>query len=265
MTFQHIRYETADGIARLTLCDPERMNAYTSAMCWEMSDAIADFGRDDDQKVLILTGEGDAFCSGGNLSSSFEIEEADRRVLGHGMVMREGMHEVMLSLRRLDKPTISMIPGPAVAGGLALALCTDFRIASDRAKLGDPSGRSGLLPDEGGAWLFPRAMGLEPALRMSLLNEVYDAATAKELGLVGEVVPHDELEQRVSEMARTLSTRAPLQVRMVKRLMYQGLDSSFDQGLREAELAVLVVNDSEDVQEGIAAFLEKRDPVYKGR
>jgi enoyl-CoA hydratase/carnithine racemase len=172
---------------------------------------------------------------------------------------------VIQTLHRLDKPVIAMINGPAVAGGLALALSCDFRIAADTAKLGDTSGKFGLLPDEGGAWLFPRAMGLDRALKMTMLAEVYDAKTAQDLGLVTEVAPAAELEARTMAFARKLAARAPLAVRLAKAMMMRGLTQTLDQSLGDAALSVMVSNPSQDVREGVKAFFEKRDAKFEGR
>jgi enoyl-CoA hydratase/carnithine racemase len=185
--------------------------------------------------------------------------------LSHAREMRDGMHRVVLALHRLDKPVIAMINGPAVAGGLALALCCDFRIAAETAKLGDTSGKFGLLPDEGGAWLFPRAMGLDRALKMTMLSEVYDAKTALSLGLVTEVVGADELEARTMALARDLATRAPLAVRLAKAMMMRAQTMTLDQSLGDAALSVMVSNPSADVREGVKAFFEKRPPAFEGR
>lgn len=266
MSFQHILYAAGEaGVARVTLNDPAHKNAYTVAMCVELLEAIHTFARADSLKVLVLTGAGDAFCAGGNLRNPADFAQAQARVLGHSAQMRESMHAVNLALHRLDKPTIAMINGAAVAGGLALALMCDFRIASSSARLGDPSGRAGLLPDEGGAWLFPRVMGLEAALRMSLLGEIYDATTAHRLNLVGEVVAPDRLEARVAELAASLAQKAPLVVRSVKKLMRRSLTQTFEQSLGDAELVLDAVNSSADAREGVAAFLEKRAPRFSGR
>ena len=171
----------AAGVARITLNRPGAMNAYSFGMTQELQDAIAAFRDDDALKVLILTGAGDrAFCTGGDISGSEPAHSAAVAAapMGHGREMREGMQAVVLALRRLDKPSIAMVRGYAVAGGLALACACDFRLAAASAKLGDTSNKVGLLPDEGGAWLFPRLMGLDRALKMTLLSEIYDAATA---------------------------------------------------------------------------------------
>ncbi|MBN9112296.1 MAG: enoyl-CoA hydratase/isomerase family protein [Pseudonocardia sp.] len=265
MTYRAIRYESADHVGWLTLNRPEALNAYTTVMCDEIVDVLTRYQADDDIRVLVITGEGRAFCAGGDVRNTDEVDEAERRQLGHAMVMREGMHRVGRLLHGLDKPTIAMVNGVAVAGGLTLALLCDLRVAGASARLGDTSGRVGLLPDEGGAWLFPRAMGMEAALRMTLLGEIYDAERARELGLVGEVVPDEKLREHTAELAAVLAAKAPLAVRVAKKLMLRAAGTSFDHALGDAEFAVDVVNNSADVAEGVAAFVEKRPPRFEGR
>jgi 2-(1,2-epoxy-1,2-dihydrophenyl)acetyl-CoA isomerase len=228
--------------------------------------ALGAYADEDDLRCLVITGAGRGFCSGGDVSG----EEHDRpdyhnRQMGFGQEMRIGMHRVIASLHRIDKPVIAMVNGPAVAGGLTLALACDFRIAADTAKLGDTSGKFALLPDEGGAWFFPRAMGLDRALKMTLLHEVYPAAEALKLGLVTEVVPAGELKSRTFDLARAIAKKAPLAVRLAKSMMRHGLDFSLDHSLNDAAFAVMIANPSEDVREGVKAFFAKREPDFKGR
>src|ERR1700693_4353350 len=135
--------------------------------------------------------------------------------------MRENMDQLVTFLQRFDKPVIAAVNGPAVAGGLTLALACDFRIAAESAKLGDTSLKFGLIPDEGGAYLFPRFMGLERALKMSLFSEVYPARQAKELGLVTEVVPDAELMETSRAWAERVAGGPPLAIRITKRMMYK--------------------------------------------
>ena len=130
---------------------------------------------------------------------------------------------------------------------------------------GDTSGRFALLPDEGGAWFFPRFMGLDKALKMTLLSEVYSAAEAERLGLVTETVPHDKLDARVMELARAFAAKAPLAVRLAKSMMLRGLDLTLDRSLGDAALSVMVANPTEDVREGVRAFFQKREPLFKGK
>ena len=197
MDFKTIIYGSRDGIAKITINRPERMNGYNETMVKDMCAAIDLARQDNDVRVLIITGSGRAFCAGGDISGAPESRSRFHgHPMGHMLEMREGFHQLVISLHRFDKPVIAAINGAAVAGGLTLALSCDFRIASDQARLGDTALKFALLCDEGGAYLFPRFMGLDRALKMTLLAEVYDAKTALELGLVTEVVPHAELEAR---------------------------------------------------------------------
>jgi enoyl-CoA hydratase/carnithine racemase len=245
------------------------MNAYTNPLCDEVVNALHEYMEDDGLRCLIITGAGRGFCSGGDVAGAPAEGEKKgpsyrNKQMGHGQEMRVGMHRVVTALHRMDKPVVAMVNGPAVAGGLTLALACDFRIAADTAKLGDTSGKFGLLPDEGGAWFFPRAMGLDRALKMSLLAEVYPAVEALKLGLVTEVVPAAELTARTMEFARAIASQAPLAVRLTKNMMRKGMDSSLENSLDDAALSVMISNPSQDVREGVAAFFAKRKPDFKG-
>jgi 2-(1,2-epoxy-1,2-dihydrophenyl)acetyl-CoA isomerase len=266
MEFRTILYETRDHIAKITMNRPERMNGYSEPMVKEMLAAIDDARQNDDLRVLIITGTGRAFCAGGDISGQSDTASRFRgHPMGHLLEMREGFHQLVLSLHRFDKPVVGAINGAAVAGGLTLALCCDIRIASDQARLGDTALKFALLCDEGGAYLFPRFMGLDRALKMTLLSEVYDAKTALELGLVTEVVPHAELGTRVDELARRLAEGPPLAIRAAKRMMYKQREMTLENALEDAALSVMITNPSQDVQEGLRAFREKRKPRFAGR
>jgi enoyl-CoA hydratase/carnithine racemase len=258
--------QPAPFVTRVTLAREKQLNAYSMRMCRELLSALERFDRDDTARVLVLTGAGRGFCAGGDVSGADgEHDEYMRLQLSHAREMRDGMQRVVLTLTRLDKPTIAMVNGAAVAGGLALALACDLRIAGASAKLGDTSGKFGLLPDEGGAWLFPRAMGLDRALKMTLLHEVYDADTALRLGLVTETVPDATLESHTLALARALAARAPLAVRLAKSMMRRSLDLTLEQSQGDAALSVMISNPSHDVREGVKAFFEKREPKFEGR
>jgi enoyl-CoA hydratase/carnithine racemase len=265
--YQDIRVDSpAPAVLRITLAREKQLNAYSMRMCRELLAALQAFDRDDGARVLVLTGAGRAFCAGGDVSGAdAEHDEYMRLQLSHAREMRDGMQRVILALTRLDKPTVAMINGAAVAGGLALALACDLRIAAASAKLGDTSGKFGLLPDEGGAWLFPRAMGLDRALKMTLLAEVYAAETAQQLGLVTETVADSELQARTLALAVALAARAPLAVRLAKSMMRRSLDLTLEQSQGDAALSVMISNPTHDVREGVRAFREKREPKFEGR
>jgi enoyl-CoA hydratase/carnithine racemase len=266
MEFREIIYAKENRVATITLNRPAKLNAYSEVMVHEIIAAISDARDDDEVRALIITGTGRGFCSGGDISRDFQYPS---RYRGHRMEamleMRENMHQLVTLLRRFDKPTIAAINGAAVAGGLTLALCCDFRIAAESARLGDTSLKFALIPDEGGAYLFPKYMGLQNALKMSLFSEVYPAAKALQLGLVTEVIPDDELMPTARQWAESLADGPPIAIRITKRMMYKQETMSLENALEDAALAVMVTNYSEDVKEGTAAFHEKRKPNFKGR
>ena len=261
----HAIFETiGDGIARIRINRPERLGAYTPRMCTEILEAIRQVRLDDSLRVLILTGAGRGFCTGGDVSPDAGFGEDLTKQIGRARELREDSHAVVTALHKLDKPVLCAVNGVAVNGGLAFALVCDLRIVAESARLGDTSGRAGLLPDEGGAWLFPRVMGYDKAYRMVALSEIYDSATALALGLATEVVADDDLESRTLEIAGRLAAAAPLALRAVKTMMRRGLESTLDSSLGDAQQAVLWVGPSDDAQEGKAAFLQRRPPKFTG-
>ncbi|MBX9601027.1 MAG: enoyl-CoA hydratase/isomerase family protein [Bryobacteraceae bacterium] len=266
MSYRQILYEKAERMATITLNRPEKMNAYSEQMVHEILHALADARDDEETRAVILTGAGRGFCSGGDISVDFDYPA---RYRGHALEsyleMRENMHALVRLLHRFDKPTIAAVNGAAVAGGLTLALSCDFRIASDTAKLGDTSLKFALIPDEGGAFLFPRFLGFDRALKMSLFSEVYPALQAKELGLVTEVVPGAELMNAAREWATRLADGPPVAMRVAKRMMYKQLSMHLDEALEDAGMATLAVNYLPDVREGTAAFHAKRKPRFTGK
>jgi 2-(1,2-epoxy-1,2-dihydrophenyl)acetyl-CoA isomerase len=261
-----ILYEKDAHIATITLNRPAKRNAYSETMVHEILGALADARDDDEIRVVIFTGAGKGFCAGGDISRDFQYQA---RYRGHRLEsmleMRENMHVLIRFLDRFDKPVIAAVNGAAVAGGLTLALACDFRIAAESAKLGDTSLKFGLIPDEGGAYFFPRFMGLDRALKMSLLSEVYTAREALALGLVTEVVADEDLMARARELAARLAEGPPIAIRITKRMMYKQRAMQLDNALEDAAMATLVANYTEDVKEGTAAFHEKRKPQFKGR
>jgi enoyl-CoA hydratase/carnithine racemase len=265
-TFEQIIYEKTGHVATVTFNRAAKMNAYSEVMVHETLEALADARDDDAIRAVILTGTGRGFCAGGDISRDFQYPA---RYRGHKLEslleMRENMHALIRFLYRFDKPVIAAINGAAVAGGLTLALACDFRIAGESARLGDTSLKFALIPDEGGAYFFPRALPMDRALKMSLLSEVYPAKQALELGLVTEVVPDAELMRVAREWAEKLAAAAPIAVRITKRMMYKQRTMDLDNALEDAALSTLVTNYTEDVKEGTAAFHEKRKPNFKGK
>lgn len=263
---EHAVFEVvAESVAQIRINRPKRLGAYTPRMCAEILDGIRRVRLDDDLRVLILTGTGRGFCTGGDVSPDAGFADDLTKQMGRARELREDSHAVVTALHKLDKPVVCAVNGVAVNGGLAFALACDLRLVAASARLGDTSGRVGLLPDEGGAWLFPRVMGYDKAFRMVALSEVYDANTALALGLVTEVVDDSDLERRTMELASQLADAAPLALRAVKTMMRRGLEGTLESSLGDAQQAVLWVGPSDDAAEGKAAFLEKRPPKFTGR
>ncbi len=263
---EHILYDKEDAVAIITLNRPDKRNAYSEVMVHEILAVLAEIRDDDQLRAVIITGAGKGFCAGGDISKDFQYPA---RYRGHRMEsaleMRENMHELVRFLHRFDKPVIAAVNGAAVAGGLTLALACDFRIAAESAKLGDTSLKFALLPDEGGAFLFPRFLGIDNALKMSLFSEIYSAAEAKALGLVTEVVPDADLMKVARDWAQRLADGPPIAIRIAKRMMYKQLSMTLDNALEDAAMATLVANYTDDVKEGTLAFHQKRKPRFTGK
>lgn len=261
----HTEFSTPeDGVAVVTIDRPDRLGAYTPQTCAELLEAIRRVRLDDGVRVLVLTGKGRGFCTGGDLSPDAGFADALAHQIGRARELREDAHAVITALNQLDKPVICAVNGIAVNGGLAFALACDLRIVAASARMGDTSARAGLLPDEGGAWLFPRVMGYDNAFRMVALSEIYDAGEALRLGLATEVVDDELLWPRTMQLARQFAAAAPLAVRAVKFMMRRALENTLQTSLGDAQQAVLWVGPSADAEEGKAAFLERRPPRFTG-
>ena len=264
--YTQILYAKENGVATVTMNRPAKRNAYSERMVHEILAALADARDDNEVRAVILTGAGKGFCAGGDISLDFDYPA---RYRGHALEsyleMRENMHQLIRFLYRFDKPVIAAVNGAAVAGGLTLALACDFRIAAESARLGDTSLKFALIPDEGGAYLFPRFLRMDQALKMSLFSEVYPARKALELGLVTEVVPDEQLMATARDWAERLAAGPPVAIRVTKRMMYKQRQMDLDNALEDAGMATLAVNYLDDVKEGTAAFHGKRPPKFTGK
>lgn len=266
VSYRQILFSKDARVATITLNRPAKLNAYSEPMVHEILAALADARDDEEIRAVIITATGRGFCSGGDIGTDFQYPARYRgHKLESQLEMRENMHALIRFLYRFDKPVIAAINGAAVAGGLTLALACDFRIAAESARLGDTSLKFGLIPDEGGAFFFPRFLPMDRALKMSLLSEIYPAKQALELGLVTEVVPDAELMNAANALASRLADGPPIAIRITKRMMYKQRTMELDNALEDAAMATLVANYTEDVKEGTAAFHEKRKPNFKGR
>jgi enoyl-CoA hydratase/carnithine racemase len=260
--------ETVGHVRVLRLDRPERKNALTPALGWSIVRALAGAHADDDVRVVALTGNGDAFCSGLDLGGGDETRpETGLSDQEHVLDEKGWVGRFLLALRfDTDKPVVAGVNGAAVGAGLSLAMAADIRIAADRARLHPGYLRAGTSPDGGLTWSLPGLVGHETAMRFLLESRFVDADEALRLGLVSEVVPSDELETRLLDFCGAVAARAPLAVRRTKRLVARApLVTDVEARVTEEIRNAVAGLDSEDGQEAVRAIMEKRDPDFRGR
>jgi len=260
--FDDISYETADGIAKLTIRRPEVRNAFRPQTIFELSRAF-EMGRDDPEVgVIILTGEGpDAFCSGGD-----QRIRGDDGYLGDDEVSRRGIGrlnvlDLQIQIRRLPKPVVAMVAGCAIGGGHVLHLVCDLTIAADNARFGQTGPRVGSFDGGYGAGLLARTIGLKRAKEIWFLCRQYDAAQALEWGLVNAVVPLEQLEAETLKWCREMLVLSPIALRMLKA-SFNAADDGLAGIQQLAGDATMLFYMSEEGQEGRNAYVEKRRPDY---
>jgi enoyl-CoA hydratase len=247
------------GVAVVTIDRPEKRNALSAAVRAELIAALDALRDDDSVRVLVLTGAGErAFVAGADIAEFAERTPLEQRAAMTG-------RRVFDEIAAFPKPVLAMINGYALGGGCELALACDVRVAADTAKLGQPEINLGIIPGGGGTQRLPRLVGTGQAMRLILSGEIIDAAEALRIGLVDLVCPAPELRERTLEMARAMAAKSPVALRMAKAAVRAAAEMPLAAGLAyETELFVTCFA-SEDKREGVAAFLEKRAPEFRGR
>jgi naphthoate synthase len=252
-----IRYETAEGIAKITICRPEVRNAFRPRTLFELSDAFEAARNDPEVGVVILTGEGtEAFCSGGD-----QHIRGDDGYVGEDGVGRLNVLDLQIQIRRLPKPVIAMVAGYAIGGGHVLHLVCDLTIAADNARFGQTGPKVGSFDGGYGMGMLARTVGRKKAAEIWFLCDQYDAQQALQMGLVNAVVPLDRLEEVTVDWCRRILSRSPLALRLLKA----GLNADTDglAGIQQlAGDATLLYYMTEEAQEGRDAFRERRTPDF---
>lgn len=257
-----IEYTKADGIGTILLNRPERKNAFTFAMIDEWARILEHARVDDDVRVLVLTGAGDAFCSGVDLGGYTEGQRPTPLERKQGLTDR--IHRVPLALEDLDKPIIAAVNGVAVGAGMDMALMCDMRVVARSARLSEGYIRVGLVPGDGGCYYLPRLVGTAKALELLLTGDFVDGEEAARLGIANHVVDDAELPSFVTALARRIADAPPVAVRMIKRAVYQSAKSDLRTALDLISSHMAVVTSTSDSAEAYAAFREKREGHYVG-
>ncbi len=256
--YKTIILEQENGVAKLTLNRPNKLNALNKEMYLEIGKAIDELESSPNFRVLVITGAGRAFCAGGDISelseATLSIEAAQKRLhLSHPLVGR---------IRRIKQPIVVAVNGDAIGGGCSIALNGDLRIASENARFGITFIRVGLAPDMGGTYHLPRLVGISKACELAFLGDIIDAHEAERIGLVNRVVASEDLDNVVHKMATRLAQSPPLTLRLIKNTLYKSLNMDFDSELEnEINIQSLCMN-SDGGREGLRAFLEKRKPSF---
>jgi len=246
-------------VVTLTLNRPDTMNAITGEMWGGLEDVFAEVARNFDDRVLVVTGAGRAFCAGADL-----IEQGMPRTSGRRLDHMRGVGRSAAALRGIGKPTVAKVNGVAAGAGLSLALGCDLVIASDAARFSAIFVQRGLSIDYGGSWLLPRLVGIHKAKELALLADMIPAADAERVGIVNRVVPAAELDGEVDALVARLLTMAPVALSQTKHLLDQAMSTTFEDAV-EAEAMAQVVNlGTPDAKEAVRAFMEKRAPEFTG-
>ena len=254
--------ERKDGVVTVTMNRPERKNAANGKMLTELRTTFEEVEDNPDDRVMVLTGAGGAFCSGADLSDPSGPATDPTR---SGLARMRRLGDVALALHHISKPAIAKVDGFAVGAGLSLALGCALVVCSDRAKLSMIFSRRGLSLDNGGSYLLPRLVGMARAKEIALFGGMYSAEEALAIGLINRVMPADELDGFVDNWAATLAAGPPLALSMTKTLLRDSLASSMDEALENEARCQSVNFASQDTNEALAAFTEKREPTYIGR
>jgi len=273
MGYETLIYEKRDGIAKITLNRPDRMNALNAQMIIELAETIRYAATDDEVRVLVITGAGRGFCAGGDFrytevrSLGVAAKEAQQRgtVLEEGRLLHPVNEHVILALQRMEKPTIAMVNGAAVGGGFDLALVCDIRIGSGNARFMVAFTRIGIAPGSGGAWLLPRVVGLPKACELIFTGNFVEAEEAYRIGLLNRLVPAEILEKETMALARRIARGPPIALRLDKMMIYKGLGTNLETALAFASACENITLHSQDHLEGITAFAQKRQPVFRGK
>ena len=261
MPYETINFDLIEGVATLTLNRPETLNAFNEKMITETLDGIKRADKEPSLRCLVITGSGRAFSAGQDLKD-VQAREETFSIAEH---LRRGYNRIVTNLVRLEKPVVAAINGVAAGAGCGIALAADIRIASHKASFILSFSRVGLIPDSGLTWSLTRILGYARAFEMAVTAERIPAEKALEWGIVNDVVPSDQLMEVVSAWSNKLASGPTLAFGLTKRAMNHSMNVTLAESLEyEASIQEIAAR-SQDFKEGVDAFVEKREPRYRGR
>ena len=245
----------------ITLNRPEKKNAFNQEMIDAWAKALEEAKTNENVNVVVITGAGDAFCSGGEIGN---LAEGTSTLLDFKNVLWKHIHRIPMILKEMDKPVIAAINGVAVGAGLDMALMTDFRTMADTAKVSEGYIKVGLVPGDGGAYFLPRLVGHGKAYELLWTGDFVDAQEALRIGLVNHIYPKEVFMEKTIELARRIAAGPQIAIRMIKRSVRNSAEMPLETALDMISSHMAVLKETEDHKEGVAAFLEKRKPSFKG-
>ncbi len=259
MSFECIKVEKSGGVSRVAINRPDKLNALNINTIKELIEAFTDIRDDEETKVVVLIGEG-----GKSFAAGADIPELSGQGLVGGKVFSERGQRLCNLIENLGKPVIAAVNGFALGGGCEIAMACTLRIASERAKMGQPEINLGTIPGYGGTVRLARLVPLGIAMELMLTGRVIKAEEALAIGLVNRVVPHDELEEEVMKLAGILMSKPPFAVKAIMEAVNHGTEMAFEEGCRLEQVLFAITCGTEDFKEGMSAFLEKRKAKFKG-
>jgi 2-(1,2-epoxy-1,2-dihydrophenyl)acetyl-CoA isomerase len=259
-SYKFLAYKNANGIGTITLNRPEVYNALNDEITYELQDALKAVAKDDAVRVVVLTGEGKAFCSGQDLKAS---GNSGKRSFIESLHKR--YNPIIRAMRNLPKPIICKLNGVAAGAGCSIALACDMIIASEEATLIEVFINIGLVPDSGSSYFLPRLIGMAKAFEMCALGNKVKASEAATMGLINKAVPADQLDAAVNEYAERFASAPTKSIGLIKKMLNKSATSTLDEMLDYEAYCQEIAGNSHDYKEGVTAFLEKRKPAFKGK
>lgn len=264
-SYQDLKVEFSEHILSLTLNNPSMSNAISDEMIQSLCEVLSFADADPEVRVIILTGEGKSFCAGGDIKA---MNERSGMFAGEPFELRnrysKGIQRIPRMIESLQKPIMAMVNGAAIGAGCDLVAMCDLRVCSDKAKFGETFVKLGLIPGDGGPYFLARAIGYAKAMEMYLTGKIYNSQEALSMGLVSSVFSHDDLEAQTRALAKLISTNAPAAVQLTKTAMKRAMKDDLDSHLNMMSAYQGISQRTNDHFEAIDAFLNKRNPEFRG-